>query len=74
MLSGPSKDVEDRRRRQMQNIEKARAGEKRSGGTSDLKKRASNTSLLADGSSYSTIQKLLGCSRHLIVRVKKEII
>ena len=66
------KDYEDRRRRQMQGIAKAQANGKYAGRKPDLKKRASIASLLAAGHSYSSIQDLLGCSRHLIADVKKE--
>lgn len=65
------KDYEDRRRRQMQGIEKAQAEGKYVGRKPDLKKRASIASLLSAGHSYSSIQELLGCSRHLIAEVKK---
>lgn len=65
------KDYEDRRRRQMQGIKKAQADGKFVGRKPDLKKRASIASLLAAGHSYSSIQELLGCSRHLIADVKK---
>ena len=68
------KDYEDRLRRQMQGIEKAQAQGKFVGRKPDLKKRASIASLLAAGHSYSSIQDLLGCSRHLIADVKKEIV
>ena len=67
------KDYEDRRRRQKQGIEKAQAEGKFVGRKPDLKKRASIASLLAAGHSYSSIQGLLGCSRHLIADVKKAI-
>lgn len=66
------KDYEDRRRRQMQGIEKAQAEGKFVGRKPDLKKRASIASLLEAGHSYSSIQNLLSCSRHLIADVKKE--
>ena len=65
------KDYEDRRRRQMQGIEKAQAEGKYVGRKLDLKKRASIASLLKAGQSYSSIQETLGCSRHLIADVKK---
>lgn len=67
------KDYEDRRRRQLEGIEKARADGKYVGRKPDLKKRASITSLLKAGQSYSSIQETLGCSRHLIADVKKGI-
>ncbi len=64
------KDYEDRRRRQMEGIKKAHTEGKYVGRRPDLKKRASIASLLASGHSYSNIQELLGCSRHLIADVK----
>lgn len=68
------KDYEDHRRRQMQGIEKARADGKYAGRKPDLKRRAGIASLLVAGHSYSSIQALLGCSRHLIADVKKTMI
>ena len=65
------KDYEDRRRRQLQGIEKARADGKYAGRKPDLKKRANIASLLKAGQSYSSIQVTLGCSRYLIADVKK---
>lgn len=46
------KDYEDRRRRQLQGIEKARADGKYAGRKPDLKKRANIASLLKAGQSY----------------------
>ncbi len=65
------KDYEDRRRRQLQGIEKAKNEGKYAGRKKDLEKRASIESLLIAKHSYTSIQKLLGCSRHLIADVKK---
>lgn len=65
------KDYEDRRRRQMQGIAKAQADGKYVGRKPDLKKRASIASLLTAGHSYTSIQEILNCSRHLIADVKK---
>ncbi|HEF0046136.1 TPA: recombinase family protein [Citrobacter freundii] len=65
------KDYEDRRRRQMEGIKKAHTEGKYVGRKPDLTKRASIASLLAAGHSYSSIQQLLGCSRHLISDVRK---
>ena len=65
------KDYENRRRRQMQGIEKAQAEGKYVGRKPDLIKRASIASLLAAGHSYSSNEAILGCSRHLIADVKK---
>ena len=67
------KDYEDRRRRQLEGIEKAQADGKYVGRKPDLKKRASIASLLKAGQSYSSIQETLGCSRHLIADVKKNL-
>lgn len=67
------KDYEDRRRRQMEGIKKARTEGKYVGRKPDLKRRASIASLLMAGHSYSSIQETLGCSRHLIADVKKGI-
>jgi|SRR5690554_1954005 len=66
------KDYEDRRRRQLQGIEKARTEGKYVGRKPDLEKRASIESLLRTKHSYSSIQKLLGCSRHLVADVRKQ--
>ena len=65
------KNYDDRRRRQLQGIEKAQANGKYVGRKPDLKKRASIASLLKAGQSYSSIQETLGCSRYLIADVKK---
>ena len=65
------KDYEDRRRRQIQGIEKAKAEGKFTGRKPDLKKRANIASLLTAGHSYTSIQGILNCSRHLIADVKK---
>lgn len=65
------KDYEDRRRRQMQGIAKAQADGKYVGRKPDLKKRANIASLLTAGHSYTSIQGILNCSRHLIADVKK---
>ena len=67
------KAYEDRRRRQLEGIEKARADGRYVGRKHDLKNRASIASLLNAGQSYSSIQETLGCSRHLIADVKKGI-
>lgn len=65
------KDYDDRRSRQMQGIAKAQADGKYVGRKPDLKKRASIASLLTAGHSYTSIQEILSCSRHLIADVKK---
>jgi len=66
------KDYEDRRRRQFQGIHKARTEGKYQGRQPDLKRRQHIASLLKSGHSYSEIQEILSCSRHLIAFVAKE--
>lgn len=66
------KDYEDRRRRQFQGIHKAKTEGKYQGRQPDLKRRQHIASLLRTGHSYSEIQDILGCSRHLIASVAKE--
>lgn len=67
------KDYEDRRRRQLEGIKKAQARGKYTGRKPNFERRASVASLLKAGQSYTSIQKTLGCSRHLIADVKKQI-
>ena len=67
------KDYEDRRRRQQQGIAKARDEGKYRGRQKDEKKRQHIAQLLSTGHSYSVIQEMLGCSRHLISCVAKEV-
>ncbi|QWZ55583.1 MULTISPECIES: recombinase family protein [Gammaproteobacteria] len=66
------KDYDDRRRRQQQGIAKAKEEGKYRGRQKDEKKRQYIGSLLVTGHSYSAIQEMLGCSRHLIASVAKE--
>ena len=66
------KDYEDRRRRQLQGIHKAKTEGKYQGRQPDLKRRQHIASLLKSGHSYSEIQEMLSCSRHLIASVAKE--
>ena len=66
------KDYEDRRRRQFQGIHKAKTEGKYQGRQPDLKRRQHIASLLKSGLSYSEIQEMLSCSRHLIASVAKE--
>ncbi|BCI74868.1 recombinase family protein [Vibrio cholerae] len=67
------KDYDDRRRRQSQGIAKAKADGKYNGRQPDLKRHQHIASLLNTGHSYSDIQDMLGCSRHLIAAVSKNI-
>jgi DNA invertase Pin-like site-specific DNA recombinase len=66
------KDYENRRNRQMQGIARAKAEGKYSGRRKDTEKRKIIASLLKSGHSYSDIQKMAKCSRHLIADVAKE--
>ena len=66
------KDYEDRRRRQFQGIHKAKTEGKYQGRQPDQKRRQHIASLLRSGHSYSEIQEMLSCSRHLIASVAKE--
>ncbi len=65
------KDYEDRRRRQLEGIKRAREEGKYVGRRPDLERRKSVEALLLAGRSYTDIQKTLSCSRHLIADVKK---
>lgn len=66
------KDYEDRRRRQAEGISKAVAEGRYQGRQPDNKRRRLVASMLNSGHSYSEIQKIMGCSRHLIASVAKE--
>jgi DNA invertase Pin-like site-specific DNA recombinase len=65
------KDYDDRRRRQSQGIAKAKSDGKYNGRQPDLKRHQHIASLLKTGHSYSDIQDMLGCSRHLIATISK---
>lgn len=67
------KDYEDRRRRQRQGIDKARADGKYKGRGVDLDKQLAITSLLKGGSSYSQVQRMLGVSRPTVAKAAKAI-
>lgn len=66
------KDYEDRRRRQMQGIAKAKENGLYKGRKPDQDKRKAVERLLLAGLSWSSIQDTLSCSRHLIATVRKE--
>lgn len=65
------KDYEDRRRRQMQGIEKAKNEKKYRGRPVDESLHNKVQELLSDGKSWNKIQALLGCSRATIAKVAK---
>ena len=67
------KDYEDRRRRQMQGIAKAKENGLYKGRKPDHDKRKAVERLLLAGLSWSSIQDTLSCSRHLIATVRKEL-
>ena len=62
---------QDRHRRQLEGIQRAREKGKYIGRRPDLERRKSVEALLLAGRSYTDIQKTMGCSRHLIADVKK---
>lgn len=67
------KDYEDRRRRQAQGIEKAKAEGAYKGRQTDADKHRRIAELLADGKSVRGVADLLGCSTNTVQRVKKAI-
>jgi len=67
------KDYDDRRRRQSEGIEKAKAEGKYRGRQINQKRHDTIAALLRDGKSYSEIVSMLSCSRATISVVKKAI-
>ena len=67
------KDYEDRRRRQAQGVQKAKQLGKYKGRPEDKGLHQKIESLLLENKSYSTIENLIGCSRHTISKVKKRL-
>lgn len=65
------KDYEDRRRRQAQGIEKAKAQGAYKGRQTDTELHLRIAELLDDGKSVRGVAGLLGCSTHTVQRVKK---
>ncbi len=63
------KDYEDRRRRQKQGQERARAAGTYKGRPEDTRRNASITSMLKVGLSYSQIQDATGCSRATVAKI-----
>ncbi|MBB6463855.1 recombinase family protein [Flammeovirga kamogawensis] len=66
------KDYVDRKRRQAEGVQKAKAEGKYKGRPENLELQAKIKELLDDGKSYSQIQNLIGCSRHTISKVRKK--
>ncbi|WP_244186200.1 recombinase family protein [Xenorhabdus ishibashii] len=67
------KDYEDRRRRQAQGVKKAKQEGKYKGRPIDKNLHQKIEGLLREHKSYNYIVDLLGCSRHTISKVSKEI-
>ena len=65
------KDYTDRRRRQAQGIEKAKAEGKYRGRPEDTKRNAAIAKMLRAGQSWSTVMKATGCSRATVAKLAK---
>ncbi|MFN8831426.1 MAG: recombinase family protein [Labrys sp. (in: a-proteobacteria)] len=65
------KDYEDRRRRQAQGIEKAKADGKFRGRKEDTQRNEGISQMLKQGLSWSTIQAATGCSRSTLAKLSK---
>ncbi len=65
------KDYEDRRRRQAEGIERAKAEGLYKGRPVDVARNAGIAKMLASGQSWSSIQAATGCSRSTIARIAK---
>jgi DNA invertase Pin-like site-specific DNA recombinase len=67
------KDYDDRRRRQAQGIEKAKAEGKYAGRPENVKRNSAIVEMLKAKQSWSTIQKATGCSRSTLARLAKRV-
>lgn len=67
------KDYEDRRRRQQQGIEKAKAKGVYRGRPADVERNEALKTMLRNGQSWASITKATGCSRSTLARLRKEI-
>lgn len=67
------KDYDDRRRRQAQGIEKAKAEGKYAGRPENAKRNSAIVEMLKAKQSWSTIQKATGCSRSTLARLAKRV-
>jgi DNA invertase Pin-like site-specific DNA recombinase len=68
------KDYEDRRRRQLEGIDKARRAGKYKGRPLNIALRRNIAALIKDGYTISEIVTLLKCSNKTVIAVKKEMI
>jgi DNA invertase Pin-like site-specific DNA recombinase len=65
------KDYEDRRRRQAQGQERAKAAGVYKGRPEDTKRNAGIASMLKGGSSWTAVQQAFGCSRATVAKIAK---
>ena len=65
------KDYDDRRRRQAQGIEMAKAAGAYRGRKADEDRHAAIIAMLKSGQTWSTIQNATGCSRSTLARLRK---
>lgn len=65
------KDYEDRRRRQAQGQERAKAAGVYKGRPEDAKRNAGIAAMLKGGSSWTAVQQAFGCSRATVAKVAK---
>ncbi|PIL20308.1 hypothetical protein P775_10175 [Puniceibacterium antarcticum] len=65
------KDYDDRRRRQRQGIEQAKAGGVYRGRPEDAKRNAALAAMLDNGQSWASIIAATGCSRSTLARLRK---
>lgn len=67
------KDYEDRRRRQAQGIETAKAAGAYRGRKPDEERNAAIIAMMQSGQTWSTIQSATGCSRSTLSRLRKSV-
>ncbi|HHW34666.1 MAG TPA: recombinase family protein [Paracoccus solventivorans] len=67
------KDYEDRRRRQRQGIESAKAKGVYRGRPADVERNEALKTMLRNGQSWASIIKATGCSRSTLAKLRKEI-
>ncbi len=67
------KDYEDRRRRQAQGQERAKAAGAYKGRPEDTKRNAGIAAMLKAGSSWTAVQEAFGCSRATVAKIAKRI-
>lgn len=65
------KDYTDRRRRQVQGIEKAKADGRMRGRQEDAKRNAAISAMLKTGASWNQIVDVMGCSRATVAKLAK---